>query len=260
MGHSVGRSSYGDLKGVEQFVASLIVAQQVASLAYEFDTQFPGARDRGDRLTVNEGIRSKRRMEILRAAWETYQRYGTPWAALAAALYLSTHREGIGTALDFGITQEDGANRAMTAAEAAWVHARGVRRGIRWTGESFNPQESWHHNGGYHATVPPIDGVNRPGEPLYTDTKQPAPPAQIRRDTDDMQVIWNDKKTAVTVTAGADNTVLDERTPKRNGLDWKAQVKVCERVSRIDPTASYPGGLNDAELAVYRAILNSMKG
>ena len=47
MGHSVGKSSYGDLRGVEQVVSTLIVALQVASLCYEFDTQFPGAREGG---------------------------------------------------------------------------------------------------------------------------------------------------------------------------------------------------------------------
>ncbi|PCN48030.1 hypothetical protein Csp2054_09150 [Curtobacterium sp. 'Ferrero'] len=179
MGYSVGRSSFGDLNGVEQFVSTLIVAQQVASLCYEFDTQFPGARGRGDRLTVNEGIRSKRRMELLRAAWETYLRDGHPWAALAAALYFSTHREEIGTALDFGITRKDGTNRAMTAAEAQWVHDHGPARGIRWTGQFFNPQESWHHNGGYAYTLPPITGVNLPGAPFFTDVAETH--EQIRR-------------------------------------------------------------------------------
>ncbi len=36
---SVGLSSYGDLRGVEQFVSSADLAAQVASLCLEFDTQ-----------------------------------------------------------------------------------------------------------------------------------------------------------------------------------------------------------------------------
>jgi hypothetical protein len=163
MGFSVGRSSYGDLRGVEQFVSTANIAAQVASLALEFDTQFPGARERGDRLTVNEGIRSRPRQKMLRDAWEHYQRAGYPWAALAAALYFSTHDESRGSALDFGITQADGTNRAMTRAEAEWVHVHGAARGVRWTGQFFNPQEQWHHNGGYPATLPPIPGAPLPG-------------------------------------------------------------------------------------------------
>lgn len=175
MGFSVGPSSFDDLAGVEQFVSTAIVADQTSSLCYEFDTTFPGALERGDRLTVNEAIRSKQRQWDLRQAWNTYLRFGAPPASLAAFCtwgppeqWTSTHREEIGTALDFGITQRDGTNRAMTADEAAWVHEHGVRRGIVWTGRTFNPQESWHHNGGYRYTVAPIPGVNRPGTTFYT--------------------------------------------------------------------------------------------
>ncbi|MBT2502969.1 hypothetical protein [Curtobacterium sp. ISL-83] len=259
MGFSVGHSSLGELAGVEQFVSTPMVAEQVSSLAYEFDTQYPGARARGDRLTVNEGIRSRARMRMLRAAWEQYQRNGTPWAALAAALYYSTHREEIGTALDFGITQKDGTNRAMTPDEAAWVHARGERRGIVWTGRLFNPQEQWHHNGGYAYSVAPITGVNRPGARLFTD-KTPAKPAPIRRDPDDMQVQWNDKHTKALILAGGKHTVIDKTTPDKNDVDWLGQVKLCERVARTNPADSYAGGMNDSQHAVVRAILRSMEG
>ncbi|MFJ3383990.1 MULTISPECIES: hypothetical protein [unclassified Curtobacterium] len=184
----VGVSSYDDDSatsphGKTQTVASAVVAQQVASLCYEFDTEFPGAAERGDRLTVNEGIREKPRQVSLRAAWEHYRDYGSPWAALAAALYTSTHRPEIGSALDFGITQADGTNRAMTEAEAQWVHDRGVRRGIVWTGRLFVPQERWHHNGGYVATIAPIAGVNQPGAPLPTTTVTAAAKPPVQEDT-----------------------------------------------------------------------------
>jgi hypothetical protein len=262
MGHSVGRSSYGDLAGVEQFVSRQDVAAQVASLAFEFDSQLPGAHERGDRLTVNEGIRSRRRMELLRAAWEKYLRDGTPFAALAAALYFSTHREEIGTALDFGITQEDGTNRAMTPAEAAWVHEHGVRRGIVWTGRTFKPQESWHHNGGYPASIPPITGVNLPGARLYTSlTKVPGKePAPRRRRN--MDILWADDHKSALLVAGSDRTMVDDRSPKIDGLSGLEQARVWEKAVRIDPTQPWGGKgkeLTKRELQNVAHIMGAIK-
>lgn len=189
MGYSVGKSSFGELAGVEQFVASADVSNQVASLCYEFDTT---VAKNGDRLTVNEGIRSRPRQKMLREAWDHYQRFGTPWASLAATIYNSTHDESRGSALDFGITRADGSNRALTQGEFDWVHTLGVRRGIQWTGRYFNPVEQWHHNGGYPASVPAIKGVIRPGEPLRTPSTPPAPePSTSTRKKDDDMVIIN---------------------------------------------------------------------
>lgn len=179
MGYSVGKSSFGELAGVVQEVATAEISNQVASLCYEFDTQ---VAQNGDRLTVNEGIRSRPRQKMLRDAWETYQRDRHPWAALAAVIYTSTHDQSRGSALDFGITRKDGSNRALTQAEFDWVHANGVRRGIRWTGAGFRPVEQWHHNGGYPATVPPIPGVIRPGEPLPGPTPESQKPEPIGDD------------------------------------------------------------------------------
>lgn len=153
---SVGRSSYGELNGVEQFVATQEIADQVASLCYEFDTTV--AHD-GDRLTVNEGIRSRERQTLL---YGQYLRGGV----LAAYPFTSTHDASRGSALDFGITSASGVNRALTQGEFDWLHARGAARGIQWTGRYFARVEQWHHNGGYAAQVPPIAGVNRPGEPF----------------------------------------------------------------------------------------------
>lgn len=170
MGFSVGLSSYGDLKGVEQFVATQDIADQVSSLCYEFDTQV--ARN-GDRLTVNEGIRSIERQILL------YNQYLHHGGALAAYVYpgpppkgTSTHDPSRGSALDFGITDKNGNNRALTDAEFSWLHANCGRRGIRWTGAAFSRVEPWHHNGGYAATLPPITNVRRPGTPI------PATPAK----------------------------------------------------------------------------------
>ncbi len=156
MSLSVGFSSLGELQGIEQFVATEEIAAQVRSLCHEFNTQV--AKD-GDRLTVNEGIRSRDRQVQLYRNWINK----VPGATLAAfaswgppARFTSTHDESRGSALDFGITRADGSNRALTQAEFDWVHANGVRRGIRWTGANFRPVEQWHHNGGYPATEPPI--------------------------------------------------------------------------------------------------------
>lgn len=164
MGYSVGKSSYGDLKGVEQFVATQDIADQVSSLCYEFDTQ---VAKNGDRLTVNEGIRSIGRQILL------YNQYLHHGGALAAKVYpgpppegTSTHDPSRGSALDFGITDKDGNNRALTDAEFAWLHANGTRRGIQWTGAYFSRVEQWHHNGGYAASLPPITDVRRPGTPI----------------------------------------------------------------------------------------------
>lgn len=249
MGHSVGKSSYGDLRGVVQFVASLIVAMQVASLCYEFDTQFPGARARGDRLTVNEGIRSKRRMEILRAAWEHYLAYGSPYAALAAALYFSTHREEIGTALDFGITTKGGGNRAMTAAEAAWVHEHGPARGIVWTGRLFNPQESWHHNGGYAYTLPPINGVNLPGETFYTDRVTPEPEDKETDMSTTGAIEWADGNRPVLRTPLGSWPIVTSTINKQR-VETPQILALLRRQIRGDQDDNYPAKFLEAERVI----------
>lgn len=158
MPYSVGKSSYPDLRGQTQYVASAEVAAQVASLCYEFDTQVAKG---GDRLTVNEGIRSRARQDYL-----YYTVYLKEHGALAAYPYTSTHDATRGSALDFGITRPDGSNRALTSAEFDWLHTRAPQRGIRWTGATFSRVEPWHHNGGYPTSLSPIAGVNLPGEPI----------------------------------------------------------------------------------------------
>lgn len=172
MPFSVGKSSYPGLKGVTQYVADASVAAQVASLCYEFDTQV--ARG-GDRLTVNEGIRSRERQAYL------YNQYLYHGGALAASPYTSTHDHTRGSALDFGITRPDGSNRALTSDEFAWLHAHAPRRGILWTGANFIRVEPWHHNGGYAASLPPITGVNVPGEPIGNPVEHDETETIIRR-------------------------------------------------------------------------------
>lgn len=138
---AVGRSSYGELAGVEQFVTSKAVADQVNSLIAESQGVFSD----GAVLSVNEGNRSRPRQRSKRAAYEAFKAGRGPWAPLAAVLYTSTHDESRGNGLDFGVTTRDGRNRALTVGEHAWLVARGRLRGVIWTGVDFG--ESWHFNG-----------------------------------------------------------------------------------------------------------------
>lgn len=179
MGFSVGRSSYGDLRGAEQFVSTADIAAQVASLCLEFDTTV--AKD-GDHLTVNEGIRSVERQILL---YDQYLHHGGALAAYATSgppkRGMSTHDPSRGSALDFGITGADGSNRALTPAEFDWVHSRGPLRGIQWTGRLFSRVEPWHHNGGYPAVLPPILGAPLPGTAHVTKEEDDMSPEQDQR-------------------------------------------------------------------------------
>jgi hypothetical protein len=232
--YPVGRSSYGDLKGVIQYVSTQRLALQIASLCFEFDTQ---KAQNGDRLTINEGIRSNARQQLLWTQWQTYCKYGTPYASLAATPYTSTHRVSIGTAMDFGITDAHGNNRALTADEFAWVHTHGVRRGIVHTGASFNPAEEWHHNGGYAESVPPIVGVNQPGEPLYTEK-------------DDEEMLSTEAQTWLTaqITKAVESHIdrkIDDTVPGlaatiESHLDKKIDAVTATILAAIKPTPTTP--------------------
>lgn len=148
----VGLSSYGELKGVMQYVTDQYVADQFNTLAMEWDAE----QSNGDRLTVNEGIRSRPRQTMLRQKYIAFLN-GGPWAALAAPEFTSQHDEVThGTALDIGITTASGLNRAPTAAEFARIYVLAARRGIIHTGATFSPPEQWHMQGGFIASVPPL--------------------------------------------------------------------------------------------------------
>ena len=154
--YPVGISSYGEHRGKMQHVTSANDAAQVRALIAESRGVFAN----GAVLSMNEGVRSRTDQAAKLAAWRRYQN-GGPWAPLAASpLYTSTHDEAKGSALDFGVTNADGSNRALTMSEHAWVVSRGALRGIRWTGQSFRPTpESWHFNAGYPVTLPASSGA-----------------------------------------------------------------------------------------------------
>lgn len=207
----------------------------------------------GEVVTVNEADRSRPDQDLMYAQMPIT-------GILAAKPYTSTHdavRHGDAADMALAGGKPIGGTRAHRLLDGN--HPEGVvgrKWGIYNTGAYFWKPESWHFN------IFPARAERL--ATLADSTPKPTPkPKPRRKNEDDMQVIWNDKKTAATVSAGTGNTVIDERTPKRGAgrdVDWKQQIKICERVSRIDPASSYPGGLNDTELAVYRQILNSMKG
>jgi len=134
--YSVGKSSYGDLRGVEQFVMSARIALQVLSVIVDFN-EWQKARGATGSLSVNEGMRSRARQSYLWAARFIL-------AIVVAPPFTSRHDEvRHGNAIDFGITMPDGTNRALTTAEFAKLHELVEARGGTWTGVNFG--EPWHH-------------------------------------------------------------------------------------------------------------------
>ena len=237
MPYSVGKSSYPDLNGVEQFVEDLDVALQVASLCYEFDTQIA---QNGDRLTVNEGIRSRERQDYL---YDLYLHHG---GALAASPYSSTHDHTRGSALDFGVRMASGANRALTPTEFDWLHNRAPLRGIRWTGADFWRVEPWHHNGGYLASVGPIPGVNLPGGPLMNalpaeNTQTPVGDLVTslivhidnRKGAYDSYLVNPDSMRAMHIASGTQETFWKNKgVPVQDGTQPSAVINNFEKVGK----------------------------
>lgn len=157
---SVGVSSYGDLRGVTQFIESGAAAQ-LNSLNHEFAAHF------GYPFSVNEGIRDHARQLFL---YTLYLEGKGALAAYASILplpqgtYTSTHDPSIGNATDLGVTMANGVNRALTTVEHSWIITNGYRRGVRWTGATFSKPEFWHFNTyPAQATVAPISNVSPAG-------------------------------------------------------------------------------------------------
>lgn len=132
----VGTSSYDDLRGVEQFVASERMALQILSVKVDFD-QWKADQGSGDRLSINEAKRSRARQSFL---WANRVALGVA----VASPFTSRHDEiAHGNAIDIGVTMADGRNRALTADEFNRVHGWVEQRGGTWTGVNFG--EPWHH-------------------------------------------------------------------------------------------------------------------
>lgn len=145
--YPIGPSSYPDLFGQIQHVNSKRIADQFLSMKRDFDAMKIAAGS-GDRLSPNEGRRTKERCELL---WANFLRTGYP---VAATLYTSRHYEEThGNAIDVGVTMANGQNRALTTAEFAWMHDQCQKRGFTWTGVSFG--EPWHIEGDTRTEILP---------------------------------------------------------------------------------------------------------
>lgn len=134
--YSVGPSSYGDRRGLEQFVTSARVALQVLTVIVKFNA-YLRQKGRSGSLSVNEGKRSRARQMYL---WLNRFVLGV----VVAAPYTSPHDEvNHGGAIDFGITEADGSNRALSPDEFTVLHNLVAAHGGTWTGVNFG--EPWHH-------------------------------------------------------------------------------------------------------------------
>jgi hypothetical protein len=183
---SVRKSSYGDLRGVEQFVMSARIALQVLSVIADFNAW---QRDRGavGFLSVNEAMRSRARQSWL---WSMRFVLGV----VVAVPFTSRHDEELhGNAIDFGITMPDGSNRALSTEEFAKLHELVEARGGTWPDWAKTAPEPWHHEMATRAEVlPPYPNAAEivandfdPAPP--TSTPAPTPPAPILMEGSDMQ-------------------------------------------------------------------------
>lgn len=228
--YSVGKSSYGDLRGVTQYVASERMALQVLSTIIDFNA-YLRSKGRGGSLSVNEGMRSRPRQDLLYAQ---YIRYRYP---VAAVPYTSRHDEVLrGNAVDFGVTNADGSNRALSSDEFTRLHEIVQGRGGTWTGVNFN--EPWHHEMATRAeAVPPYADARarlapkpvKPAKPQPIVAK-PAPVITSQEDTMLYQSIQSKTWYLVrefTVQATSDKTeaVLWSRATKKSVQASSTQLK-----------------------------------
>jgi hypothetical protein len=185
---SVGKSSYGDLRGVEQYVSTARVALQVLSVIADFNA-WQKARTAVGQLTVNEGMRSRPRQSYLYV-----NRFVL--GVVVAPPFTSRHDEVLhGNAIDFGITMPDGSNRALTAVEFAKLHELVEARGGTWPAWAKTAPEPWHHEMATRAEqLPPYPNAQQivNGGPVTPPTiSKPAPPQE---EDDDMKIVRNGAK------------------------------------------------------------------
>lgn len=196
---SVGKSSYGDLRGVEQYVSSERMALQVLSSIVDFNA-YLRSKGRSGSLSVNEGMRSRERQM---RNYIYYLANGYPVAAFCTwgppPRFTSRHDEvNNGNAVDFGITLPDGSNRALYPDEFERLHQIVEGRGGTWSGRYFG--EPWHHEMATRAeAVPPYPDArarlaSKPAKPAAKPAKQtvaPKPPTPKREV--DMLYVTSDK-------------------------------------------------------------------
>lgn len=142
--YSIGPSSYGDLKGVDQLIATDRMAQQFWSVKVDFDAWMI-ANGRTGRLSANEGYRPEERCYYL---WDNRTALG-----IVVAPPLTSRHFKFPNAIDFGITEPMGMNRALSPDEFSKLHEIVQNRGGTWTGVKFG--EPWHHEMATRAEVYP---------------------------------------------------------------------------------------------------------
>jgi hypothetical protein len=199
---SVGLSSYGDLRGVEQFVASERMALQILSVKVDFD-QWKADQGSGDRLSINEAKRSRARQSYL---WANRVTLGVT----VAAPFTSRHDEvAHGNAIDIGVTTASGGNRALTSDEFTRVHGWVEQRGGTWTGVNFG--EPWHHEMATRTEqLPPYPNARAlvaAGPHIKSKTPNPTPPAPVPATSkigDDMVIVTVTGKTGEALAGDID--------------------------------------------------------
>ncbi len=241
---SVGPSSYGDLRGVEQFVTDRRVALQVLTIILRFNAWMV-AHGRFGSLSINEAKRSRKRQSYLYA---NRFRLGVK----VAVPFTSPHDEvNHGNAIDFGITLPDGSNRALYDDEFDVLHALVAEHGGIWTGVNFN--EKWHHEMATRAELraPYADARERlartaPAKPT------PKPEPLDEQEVDDMKIIWDDKGKVPTLVIGKESWTMHTIVVSNEKVETPQALDIARRVIRSDQSQDYPLKLNAQELAIWR--------
>lgn len=181
--YSVGTSSYGDRRGIEQFVTNPRVALQVLTVVILFNA-YLRQKGRSGSLSINEAKRTRARQSYLYA-----NRFVL--GVVVAMPFTSPHDEvNHGNAIDFGITEADGSNRALSSDEFGVLHNLVTAHGGTWTGVNFG--EPWHHEMATRAEQEPpfADArerlVAKPLTPTPAPAPEPAPEPEPTPKEDDM--------------------------------------------------------------------------
>lgn len=245
--YSIGPSSFGELKGVTQYVNSPRIAAQFLSMAYDYAAKF-GAN--GDRLSPNEGMRSRPRQQLL---YRNYLTYGYP---IAASPFGSRHDEvNHGNAIDVGVTQKNGTNRALTDAEFAWMHEQAEKRGFTWTGRNFN--EPWHIEGATRAEV------KAPYSTAVLNGTPPVPPIPTTPTTKKPKSMYIEKIIGLGHVLITDHGTykFDYLTVSGKSVSGTDQINLFQRILNSNQTQvlTKPEEFNKQEWAIIKAVLKKVK-
>jgi hypothetical protein len=165
--YSIGPSSYPDLRGIDQVIATDRMAQQYWSVKVDFDA-WMAKKGRTGRLSPNEGYRSKDRCMYL---WDNRFALG-----IVVAPPLTSRHYKNPNAIDFGVTEPMGMNRALSPDEFTKLHELVENRGGTWTGVNFG--EQWHHEMATRPEVlPPYPNARALAEAGPTPIPKPDTPA-----------------------------------------------------------------------------------